>query len=351
MKAVIKSTRILILANKKKASFAGGAIGILSDISFPGEMIVLTIAGILLVVCLISGLITFNFFKQMDGSSTDEDLIEVVSKSQTSTIFVASFVSFAIVLGIYSIQKLTDSQDKGVLASFIPAVEKIQGSLFSINKNTENMSHSLDAIKEHTKKMVNKYEMSELEVLVKNKQWKSLLDHINDIDPRLRGERWMSILSKAGANQLENIYVLEEDSQKALEEFKSIVRSHPILRDSEEFMKVGEKITIEWATDCYRKRQGGCPEKIKRHLRMYKEGPELFLKLGKELRFFVYPHYTVRYLVNAFRRGLSLKSCFDPYVLEASKNAFVNLSAGHIDHDSALEIKNNFCTNLTLDSK
>ena len=36
MKALKKSVRLLFLANKKKASLAGGAIGVLSDVSFPG---------------------------------------------------------------------------------------------------------------------------------------------------------------------------------------------------------------------------------------------------------------------------------------------------------------------------
>ena len=183
MKKNLLSKNTVKQTYKKVLPFAG-SIGVISDVAAPmaSFSVYFTIGAAVLTFLL--GFYWVRFHSDDQKWSLDSGLMPRGLVYSSLSFVVFSFFSVS--------QAVTGSEDKGVMAKMIPGIDKVQESLFQIEKTTKEMNVKLDRIEEQMDK---KYTLAELNILADQEMWEEALEHMEDIPPLKRGSDWKKTLA------------------------------------------------------------------------------------------------------------------------------------------------------------
>lgn len=303
------------------------------------------ILAVLLITVILSGVYWLKDAHKIFSLPEPNPLIEpFLTRNLKSVGFFCCLIVFLTSSVLFSLQLATDSEDKGLLSSFVPAAEKIQNTLFSIKKDTKKMATDLEAIKENTAKMAKLYSMEDLNRLAGLYQWKVVLEHIEDISPKNRDQEWMDLYYQASTSYMTDLYEIESDKVAKFNKFKELLLKAPFLRKSKKFMLTSSKISYEWAEDCWRRQENQCFEKLEKHLLIYKDFPVVLLRFAKLASYRVFPRYASPLFLKAFRSGLSNRHCKDERV-ELIIESIADISTEYEKplYDATLKIRDKYC--------
>lgn len=107
-------------------------------------------------IALISGGMWFLRYRRQfmkaaaDGVMQPEEVMQMGERNGWSVTFAFAVVSSIVMGGFVLAEKMTGSEDKGVLASTIPGMEQLQASLFRVEKKIDAVKEDTTAIKQET---------------------------------------------------------------------------------------------------------------------------------------------------------------------------------------------------------
>jgi uncharacterized protein YoxC len=161
----------LMLRAAKAGGPLSGMIGLAADMGTPVANFILWLtigAGCL---TLIAGLLWFGRHQSQlrramaDGKVTQQEIEQATEHNVWSVSFAFGLVSTIVLCLFMGAQKLAAEEDKGVLATLVPALEQVQKSLFKIEKDvvavkdtTQRIESKTDTIQNTTQKVLTKLE-------------------------------------------------------------------------------------------------------------------------------------------------------------------------------------------------
>lgn len=157
-----------------------------------------------------------------------------------------------LVFGFFSFsQAITDSQDRGVVAKYIPGIKSMQESLFRLEKTTQEMNKKLDKIESDVALLDKKYTLEDLEILADQEYWDEVIEHLEDIPALNRGERWQAVVEKAAIGWLEPM-LYSENIEEAHLKVKDFFNRFKTLKKSDEAMELKEELGMKYLEICLR---------------------------------------------------------------------------------------------------
>jgi len=147
---------------------AGGLVGVLADLGAPVADLVLYFTLACAAITLAAGIIWFGKRQKAlraalsDGKITQEELAHATESSGWSITFAFGLVA-TVVLGIVFlaqavVTKPDDGPERGVVATLVPALQKMQDSMFKIEKDVAEIKTVTGETKAQTERIENKTE-------------------------------------------------------------------------------------------------------------------------------------------------------------------------------------------------
>ena len=180
------------------------------------------------------------------------------------------------------------------------------------------------------------YSMADLEALAASQSWLELLQHIGDIRPAQRKDRWRALLKRSAKAWLADPAVAA-DPRSASAIVESLLRLYPGLKSDKALMAQRAKVGLEAFRRCFAERYWGkwCEERFRAFVKQDLSDAGLAFEAGKLARLSMHHHMAVPYfylaLVARAKRGPAAKQvgtrCKDPDVSMAVTSALA-LPAG-----------------------
>lgn len=161
----------LMLRAAKAGGPLSGMIGLAADLGTPVANFILWLTIGAAALTVLAGMLWFGGQQRKlrhalaDGKLTQEEIEQATERNPWSVCFAFGLVS-TVMLGLFlGAQKLAAEEDKGVLATLVPALEQVQKSLFKIEKDvaevkdtTTRIESKTDTIQNTTQKVLTKLE-------------------------------------------------------------------------------------------------------------------------------------------------------------------------------------------------
>lgn len=148
-----------------------GMVGLAGDLGTPVANFILWLTIGSAVLTALSGVLWFGGQQRKlrralaDGVVSQEELEQITERNPWSVGFAFGLVSTVVLCLFMGAQRLAAEEDKGVLATMVPALEEVQKKLFNIEKDvavvketTTRIETKTDAVKETTQKVLTKLE-------------------------------------------------------------------------------------------------------------------------------------------------------------------------------------------------
>ncbi len=154
----------LMLRAAKAGGPLSGMVGLAADLGTPvaNFTLWLTIGAAGLTV--IAGLLWFGGHQRQlrramaDGKVTQQELEQATEHNVWSVSFAFGLVSTVVLCLFMGAQKLAAEEDKGVLATLVPALEQVQKSLFKIETDVVEVKETTERIESKTEQVLTKLE-------------------------------------------------------------------------------------------------------------------------------------------------------------------------------------------------
>lgn len=166
-----RSYQSLMLRAAKAGGPLSGMVGLAADLGTPVADFILWLTIGTAALTLVAGLLWFGGHQRKlrramsDGKVTQAELEHATEHNGWSVGFAFGLVSTVVLCLFMGAQKLAAEEDKGVLATLVPALEQVQKSLFKIEKDvaevkdtTTRIESKADTIQDTTQKVLTKLE-------------------------------------------------------------------------------------------------------------------------------------------------------------------------------------------------
>jgi hypothetical protein len=117
-----------------------------------------------LCTALVSGLLWFLHYRRQfvkaaaDGTMQPEEVVQLGERNVWSVMFAFSVVASVVMGGFVLAEKLSGGEDKGVLATVVPGMDKVQASLFRIEGKIDDVKSDTVAIRSDTSRIATSVE-------------------------------------------------------------------------------------------------------------------------------------------------------------------------------------------------
>lgn len=155
----LRSVRAFIGRGAKVSAPITAICGIIADLSSTIGKFSLYIFIVALCTAIISGLLWFAHYKRrfaaasIDGNVDAAELAQLGERNVWSVLFAFSVIASVVMGGFVLAAKLTSNEEKGVIAGTIPGMEKVQESLFRVEKKLDVVQADTSAIRTDTAKI------------------------------------------------------------------------------------------------------------------------------------------------------------------------------------------------------
>jgi hypothetical protein len=129
---------------------------------------------------------------------------------------------------------------------------------------------------------VRRYGITDLEALAAQQGWRELVEHLGDIAPAERDERWQRLAERAATGHLETLARVN-DRLGALAAAEGLPQRFPTLRRSAAFMQKRAEVGLAGFEACYATSQGGadCTGRLLGFVDDDADNAELMLRAGR----------------------------------------------------------------------
>lgn len=161
----------LMLRAAKAGGPLSGMVGLAADLGTPVANFILWLTIAAAALTLVAGALWFGGYQRKlrramaDGKVTQQELEEATERNVWSVSFAFGLVATVVLCLFMGAQKLAAEEEKGVLATLVPALEQVQKSLFKIEKDvavvkdsTQRIESKTDTIQTNTQKVLAKLE-------------------------------------------------------------------------------------------------------------------------------------------------------------------------------------------------
>src|SRR5947209_11453574 len=153
------SVRSFIGRGAKVSAPITALCGIIADLSSTIGKFSLYIFIVALCTAVISGLLWFLHYRRQfnaaaaDGKVDAAELAQLSERNVWSVLFAFSVIASVVMGGFVLAAKLTGNDDKGVIAGVVPGMDKVQESLFRVEKKIDRVQADTVAIRNETTKI------------------------------------------------------------------------------------------------------------------------------------------------------------------------------------------------------
>jgi hypothetical protein len=150
------SARALVGRSAKVSGPITAACGAIADLASTIGKFSLYLFLLSIVVAIVSGLLWFLRYQRgflaaaADGRVSPAELQELGERNVWSVLFAFSVVATVVMGGFVVADKIAGEGDKGAIASVVPGMDKVQASLFRMEKKLDDVKTDTSAIREDT---------------------------------------------------------------------------------------------------------------------------------------------------------------------------------------------------------
>jgi hypothetical protein len=157
-----------------------------------------------------------------------------------------------------------------------------------------------------------KYSLEDLSKLEQQKSWSELAQHLNDIPPAQRNERWQTIAKQAALGVMEEVGN-EQDHFRGLLWSEDLLSTNPSLKAHKDFMKKRGEIGLIALKDCFGHiyDTADCGEYLKKFTAKDPDNLDLWFDAGKLARSNMKHWAAVPYFKRALLKPSDKRSCKD----------------------------------------
>ncbi len=154
--AIGQGFRSVLARAGKVGTPASGGVSVMTDLGSPVGSFTLLLTCFFGGISLVSGLMWFGRHRKKlaaamaDGKISGEELRDLVARNAWSVTFAFSLVATLVFGTVLALQRLSGSQDSGILAKLIPAVERMQASLFNLEKGVGQIQDDTRQLRQDT---------------------------------------------------------------------------------------------------------------------------------------------------------------------------------------------------------
>src|SRR4051794_25577700 len=155
----LQSMRAFVGRGAKVSAPITAICGIIADLSSTIGKFSFYIFIVALCSAIISGLLWFAHYRRnfaaaaLDGKVDAAELAQLGERNVWSVLFAFSVIASVVMGGFVLAAKLTGNEDKGVIAGTIPGMDKVQESLFRMEKKIDVVQADTSAIRQDTSKI------------------------------------------------------------------------------------------------------------------------------------------------------------------------------------------------------
>ncbi len=141
-----------------------GLVGLAADLGTPVANFILWLTIGTAALTLLAGLMWFGGQQRKlrlalaNGQTTQEEIERATEHNGWSVSFAFGLVSTIVLCLFMGAQKLAAEEDKGVLATLVPALEKVQQSLLKVEKGMAEVKQTTERIETKTEQVLAKLE-------------------------------------------------------------------------------------------------------------------------------------------------------------------------------------------------
>ena len=166
--SLARSYRSLTARAVKTGGPTSGAIGLAADLGTPVASFVPWLAVGAAVVTVVAALFWFGGYRRKlkralaDGSITQEEMEHAIEHNGWSVGFAFGLVSSIVLVLLMGAQQVSEGQDKGALASLVPALERVQASVLNIERDVSAVKETTARVEAKTQEVLSKLNEMEL---------------------------------------------------------------------------------------------------------------------------------------------------------------------------------------------
>ncbi|MFO0442477.1 MAG: hypothetical protein ACK5ZM_00985 [bacterium] len=159
-----RSYQSLMMRAAKAGGPLSGLVGLAADLGTPVANFILWLTIGTAALTLLAGLMWFGGQQRKlrlalaNGQTTQEEIERATEHNGWSVSFAFGLVSTIVLCLFMGAQKLAAEEDKGVLATLVPALEKVQQSLLKVEKDMAEVKQTTERIETKTEQVLAKLE-------------------------------------------------------------------------------------------------------------------------------------------------------------------------------------------------